>query len=183
MRVALATATLLVGTFASSAMGDVLDASDTGFSLAHEVIVDASRAEAWKAAVAGIGQWWSDDHTISGNAAAMSIDAVPQGCFCEAVGVAGGVVHLTVTFVNPQVMLRMTGGLGPLGLMGVSGNMLWEFFDADNGTLVRFSYAVGGYYPQGLDSIAGPVDAVIGDALQRLKAFAETGDADDGRVD
>ncbi len=73
----------------------------------------------------------------------------------------------------------MTGGLGPLGLLGVDGNMTWEFFDADNGTTVRFSYAVGGYRPGGLDEFAGPVDYVIGEALQRMKAYAETGDPGD----
>jgi len=88
------------------------------------------------------------------------------------------VVHLTVTFVNPTVLLRLTGGLGPLGLMGVNGNMTWEFFDADAGTRVKFSYAVGGYRAGGLDQLAAPVDSVIGEALLRLRAHLETGDAD-----
>ena len=107
----------------------------------------------------------------------MSINARPQGCFCEAIGEHAGVVHLTVTFVNPGVILRLTGGLGPLGLLGVDGNMTWEFFDAEDGTRVRFAYVVGGYRPGGLEELAQPVDVVIGEALQRLKAHVETGDA------
>ena len=87
-------------------------------------------------------------------------------------------MHLTVTMVNPAVVIRLTGGLGPLGLMGVSGNMTWEFEDADGATRVRFTYAVGGYRPDGLDGIAAPVDAVIGEALARLKTYVETGHAD-----
>ena len=75
----------------------------------------------------------------------------------------------------PAVLLRMTGGLGPLGLRGVDGNMTWEFDDAEGGTRVRFSYAVGGYMDGGLDQIAGGVDFVIGEALTRLKAYVETG--------
>ena len=129
-------------------------------------------------AIGGIGDWWSSDHTISGDARNMSIDPVPQGCFCEAIGEHAGVVHLTVTFVNPEVMLRLTGGLGPLGLMGVDGNMTWEFFDAGEATRVKFAYAVGGYRHGGLDTIAAPVDFVIGEALTRLKAHIETGNAD-----
>ena len=171
-------AALVIGSTARIAMGEVLDASAGGFSLAHEVTIAASRSAAWEAAVGDVGGWWSDAHTISGDASAMTIDAAPLGCFCETVASNGSVVHLTVTFINPQVMLRMTGGLGPLGLMGVTGNMTWEFFEADEGTRVRFAYAVGGYYANGLDSLAGPVDAVIGDALQRLKAYVETGNAD-----
>ncbi len=83
---------------------------------------------------------------------------------------------MTVTFVNPGVLLRLTGGLGPLGLMGVDGNMTWEFLDSGEGTLVRFSYAVGGYHPGGLAQLAGSVDAVLGEALQRLAARAAGND-------
>jgi uncharacterized protein YndB with AHSA1/START domain len=162
----------------SSANSEVIDAAPSGFSLVQEVTIAAPRQNAWRAAVYEVGMWWSSDHTISGDASKMSINPVPQGCFCEAIGEHAGVVHLTVTFVNPNVLLRLTGGLGPLGLLGVDGNMTWEFFDAEEGTVVRFSYAVGGYRPGGLDQIAGPVDSVIGDALQRLKSFVETGDAD-----
>ena len=62
--------------------------------------------------------------------------------------------------------------------MGVDGNMTWEFFDANDGTRVKFTYAVGGYRPGGLGAIALPVDYVIGEALHRLKAHVETGDAE-----
>ena len=170
---------VLNSTFASA---EIIDSAENGFSLVHEVEIAAPRDAVWRAAVHEVGQWWHPDHTISGDAGRMSIDATPQGCFCEAIGQAidnkAGVVHLTVTFVNPNVMLRLTGGLGPLGLLGVDGNMTWELFDADEGTTVRFSYAVGGYRPGGLDEFAGPVDFVIGEALDRLKSYVETGDPD-----
>jgi hypothetical protein len=80
---------------------------------------------------------------------------------------------MTVTFVNPTVMLRLSGGLGPLGLMGVSGNMTWEFEDSDEGTSVTWNYAVGGYLPQGLDQIASAVDAVLSEQLNSLKRFVD----------
>ena len=78
-----------------------------------------------------------------------------------------------MTTVSQDVNLRMTGGLGPLGLMGVNGNMTWEFFDVEGGTKIRFSYAVGGYSPDGLDAIAPAVDYVVGEALQRLSSFID----------
>ena len=174
MRVRLAFAVLVFVMSSPEVRGEVIDAGPNGFSLVHELTINASRAEVWQAAVGHVGQWWSDDHTISGDAGNMSIDAVPQGCFCEAIGDHAGVVHLTVTFVNPQIILRLTGGLGPLGLMGINGNMTWEFFDDGDGTRVKFSYVVGGYRPEGLDSIAEPVDLVIGEALMLLKTYVET---------
>ena len=171
MRFILVSAMLVLGAFANNATAEVTDADKHGFSLLHEVVVSADRATAWTAAVDNIDKWWNADHTISGNSALLSIDARPLGCFCEATG--GGVVHLLVTTVSPDVNLRMTGGLGPLGLMGVNGNMTWEFFDVEGGTRIRFSYAVGGYSPDGLDSIADGVDYVIGDALQLLKIYID----------
>jgi len=159
----------------ATVLADVTDSAANGFTSVNEVVIDAGRAQSWVAAVSDVGQWWSSDHTVSGEAARMSITPELQGCFCESLGEKAGVVHLTVTMVNPTHLLRMTGGLGPLGLMGLDGNMTWEFLDEEDGTRVRFTYAVGGYAKDGLDSIAPAVDYVIGEALDRLKAFVETG--------
>jgi uncharacterized protein YndB with AHSA1/START domain len=158
---------------AGSAQGAVSDAQSDGFTVRQSVVIDAPRADVYIAAINHVGQWWSADHTVSGDANNMYIEAKPQGCFCEALGSGGGVVHMTVTFVNPTVMLRLSGGLGPLGLMGVSGNMTWEFEDSDEGTSVTWNYAVGGYLPQGLDQIASAVDAVLSEQLNSLKRFVD----------
>ena len=168
-------AVLLAG---GQAAAEVVDAAAGGFTTVNEVRIGASRGDAWRIATSEIDQWWSSDHTISGDAGRLYIEMLPKGCFCERLGDDAGVVHLTVTMVSPGVVLRMTGGLGPLGLMGVNGNMTWEFDDADDATRVKFTYAVGGYYGGGLDTIAAAVDGVIGEALLRLKAHIETGDAE-----
>lgn len=167
-------AAVFILTLAPATYADVTDSAANGFTTANEVVVDATRAEAWVAAI-DVGKWWSSDHTISGDASRMSIDASMQGCFCEMLSDEAGVVHLTVTSVMPITSLRLTGGLGPLGLMGVDGNMTWDFEDTDNGTRLRFTYAVGGYMDGGLDQIAPAVDFVLGEALNRLKAYIETG--------
>ena len=164
------------------AVAEVRDSASNGFTTVSEVVVDATRAEVWVAAI-DIGKWWSSDHTISGDAARMSIEPRTLGCFCESLGEQAGIVHLTVTSVMPTVLLRMTGGLGPLGLMGVDGNMTWEFEDAEEGTRVRFTYAVGGYMAGGLDQLAGPVDGVLGEALARLKSYIETGEPETAAID
>ncbi len=167
-------AAVLVG---GRAQAEVASAAPGGFEVVNEVLIDAPRARAWRSAVDEVGQWWSSDHTVSGDASRLSIDPKPQGCFCERLGDGAGVVHLTVTMVSPEVVLRMTGGLGPLGLMGVNGNMTWEFDDVDEQTRVRWIYAVGGYHDGGLDSIAAAVDNVLVEALRRLEAHVETGNA------
>ena len=166
---------LLTVSLMPAAFAEVRSAAANGFTTVNEVLVDASPAAAWVAALE-VGQWWNADHTISGDARRMSIEAVTQGCFCETLGDRAGVVHMVVTSVMPVTSLRLTGGLGPLGLMGVDGNMTWDFEPAGDGTRIRFTYAVGGYMDGGLEQMAGPVDDVLREALQRLAAYLETGD-------
>jgi len=159
----------------SAAQAEVLDADGHGFTIRIHTKVNAERMAVYKAAVENVGSWWHGDHTISGYANNLYIDASVPGCFCENLGQEGGIVHMLVTYVSPGVVVRLTGGLGPLGLMGVDGNMTWEFDDAIEGTVVTLNYSVGGYYPDGLDSIAPAVDGVLEEAMTRLATFAETG--------
>jgi len=182
MKILFRTSLLLLALCTGSTFAEVSDAEKGGFTTVNEVIIDASREDVWKTAIEDIGIWWSSDHTVSGDASRLSISPVPQGCFCESLGAGAGVVHLTVTMVNPGVVIRLTGGLGPLGLMGVNGNMTWEFDEVEAGTEVTFTYAVGGYRPEGLDTIAEPVDFVIFEALARLKAHIETGDPENADI-
>ena len=181
MKNAMLAAVLVLGSTLASA--EVTDAAANGFTTVNEVVIADGRAESWMAAVTRVGRWWSADHTVSGEASRMNITPELQGCFCETLGERAGVVHLVVTMVNPTHLLRMTGGLGPLGLMGVDGNMTWEFEDADDGTRVRFTYAVGGYREGGLDELAPAVDFVLGEALGRLKSYVETGSPEPSSVD
>ena len=153
-----------------TAAGDVKDSAANGFTIVNEVVVAEERPQAWAAAI-DIAKWWSPDHTISGDAARLSIETKTQGCFCETLGRKAGVVHLTVTTVMPGTSLRMTGGLGPLGLMGVDGNMTWDFEDTAEGTKISMTYAVGGYMASGLDRMAPAVDTVLAEALMELQHY------------
>ena len=174
MRQAFAALALLLSLEIAGA--EVVDAATSGFTIVSEALVETNREAAWRKAIGDVDKWWSADHTVSGDAGRLSIEARPQGCFCEDLGGDAGVVHMTVTMVYPEVVLRLTGGLGPLGLLGVDGNMTWEFDDAFDGTRIRFTYAVGGYRAEGLDGMASAVDRVIGEQVRRLKAYIETGD-------
>lgn len=162
------------------AEAEVLDADANGFTIKISTPVAAERAAVYEAAVDKVGLWWHGDHTISGFAENMYIDSSVPGCFCEKLGTGAGIMHMMVTYLSPGIIVRLSGGLGPLGLMGVDGNMTWEFDDAEDGTTVTLNYAVGGYYANGLDSIAPAVDGVLTEAMSRLRSYVETGDPEGG---
>ena len=82
---------------------------------------------------------------------------------------------MTVVYLQPGQVVRLNGGLGPLQELGITGAMTWKFTARGNGTSLEVTYAVSGYQPQGLQSLAAPVDAVLGQQIQRLKTFIETG--------
>jgi uncharacterized protein YndB with AHSA1/START domain len=158
----------------SVARAEVADATAGGFTVKLTASVAAPAAKAW-AALIEPRSWWDKNHTWSGDAANLSLDATVGGCFCEKLAAGGGVRHLTVVYVDPNKLLRMTGGLGPLQDMAVQGVMTIKLTEAAGKTALELVYRVGGYTPGGLATFARPVDGVLGDQLMRLKRRIETG--------
>ncbi|MEM8546885.1 MAG: SRPBCC family protein [Pseudomonadota bacterium] len=156
---------------------EVTSAAPGGFVVTQTVHVQAPRELAWRLLTGHVSEWWHPDHTYSGDSANLYIEPRPLGCFCERLDDDDAVVHLTVTLLQTPSLLRLTGGLGPLGLRGVNGNLVFILNEVDGGTRVDLTYAVGGYDPDGLDAIAPAVDAVLGEQLQRFKRLVELGSA------
>lgn len=153
---------------AGPAAAEVAAASDTGFTSHHALTIDAPPAKVWQALVRP-DSWWDGGHTYSGNAANLSLDARPGGCWCEKTP-GRGVEHMRVVFAATNEMLRMTGGLGPLQALPVAGVMTITLKPAGAGTAVTIDYAVAG---PGLAGLAAPVDKVLAQQWPRLKAAAE----------
>lgn len=158
----------------SAGPAEVVDAGDTGFSVRETVVVEADAAKAY-AAVVAVGRWWDPAHTYSGDAANLSIDARPQGCWCEKLPDGGGVRHMEVALAMPGKMLRFVGGLGPLQGMGVLGAMTWTFKPAEKGTTVEVTYAVGGHSANGFKDFSAGVDGVLHGQVERYARFVNTG--------
>ncbi len=166
--------------WATAALAAVTTAGPGGFLVTHEVVVERTPVEAWSALV-DVGSWWHEDHTWSGNAANLTLDPRPGGCFCEAMPNDGGVRHMAVEHVAPGELLRMTGGLGPLQALPVQGVLTWTLAPEGEGTRVTMTYTVGGWAPGGgLDQWASPVDQVLGLQIVRyaeavVRATGESG--------
>jgi len=162
---------------AAPAHAAVVDSAAGGFTVRHVVEVRGQAANAYRTLVDRVGQWWQADHTFSGNALNLSIDARPGGCFCELLPGRGGVRHLTVVYADIGKLLRLTGGLGPLQDLAVEGTMTWRLTESVSTTTIEMTYKVGGYAPGGLAALAPVVDMVLGTQVGRLKTLIDTGRA------
>ena len=143
----------------STAQAEVKDAATSGFTIENSVDVPVDAATAWQVLVGGVDLWWPKDHTWWGKASTLTIDARAGGCFCEKVG-SRHAQHMQVVFADPPILLRMSGGLGPLQGMGLSGILEWRLTAIDGGTHIVLWYRAGGYTPDDLSKFAAVVDSV-----------------------
>ena len=153
---------------AAPAVAEVKSATPSGFDIESKAVVSADPAETY-AALARVGEWWNSEHTYSGDAANMTLEAKAGGCFCEAIPEGGGTIeHGRVIYARPGQALRVQGGLGPLQSEAVVGTLTWSLKPVDGGTEVTQSYVVGGYVRGGADKFAPIVDQVLGQQLAGL---------------
>lgn len=151
------------------APAEVLDSSDGGFTVRTVQSVAAASSRVYEALTAEIGQWWDADHTWSGDAGNLYLEARAGGIFGERLPGGGTVQHLAVLYADPGRLLRLGGGLGPLQGMAVQGALTIELAPReDGGTDLTATYAVGGYAAAGLAPLAGPVDGVVAGQMQGL---------------
>ena len=157
---------------AGGARAEVTDTQPFGFQVRHQASIAAPAAAVW-AVLVQPSKWWSSAHTWSGSAANLSLGAASGGCFCERLPNGGSVLHMTTVHAAPGQKLVLSGGLGPLQSSGASGAMTVLLAEKDGATMVTVTYDVGGYFKGGLDKVAAPVDMVLGQQVQGLKASVE----------
>jgi uncharacterized protein YndB with AHSA1/START domain len=163
---------LLVVLLASSASADVVDSGATGFTLKTVVSIAAPPERVYRTLV-DPGSWWDREHTYTGDAKNLSIDARPGGCFCEKLPDGGGVEHGRVVNLAPGSLLRLSAALGPLQELGVAGSLTFQIAPAGGGSTLTMTYAVGGYVPGGFEKLAPLVDGVMSHQVRLLKQRLE----------
>jgi uncharacterized protein YndB with AHSA1/START domain len=156
------------------ALAEVADSSLDGFTVKTSVTIQASPDEVYRRLVHNVGDWWSPQHTFSGDARNLTIDEKPMGCFCEIVG-QGAARHMEVLRFVPGKTLVLSGAIGPLQSLAAAATMTIQLSPGDKGTTLDLTYAVAGYTPAGIDSWAAPVDSVLTEQFTRLKNFVEHG--------
>jgi uncharacterized protein YndB with AHSA1/START domain len=163
------------------ASAEIADSAANGFTYKLTINLQAPPETVYQRLLS-VGNWWSSDHTFSGDAHNMSIEPKPMGCWCEKLPSGGGVRHMQVVAVMPGKMLVMTGGLGPLLSVAATGSMKISLAPANGGTQLQVTYSVTGYLPAGMNTWAAPVDGVLTEQFTRLKNYVETGKADAASV-
>ncbi len=159
------------------AAAEVTGVGAEGFEVREQIHVSAAPAAVYAALVAP-ARWWDPQHTYSGNAANLTLDAKAGGCWCERLADGGSVLHLIVVYAAPGKGLRLRGGLGPLQAMGIEGALGFSLKGVNEGTDLTVTYAVGGYAKEGFDNLSKAVDSVLGEQVARLHRLIETGAPD-----
>lgn len=163
---------ILVGMFSTHATAEpkVLYHHQNGFAVENVVEINAPIEQVWKALIKDVDTWWPKDHTWWGVDGKLEIEPIAGGCFCEIAGERSA-AHMTVAFVDPQKLLRMTGGLGPLQGMGMYGALDWQLKTVNGKVEVTLTYKVNGYLDGGFEQLAPIVAKVQGMQLNGLAQF------------
>lgn len=162
---------------ATSASAEVRAVGELGFAIRLSEQAAAEPLQVWNALVAP-REWWSGDHTYSGDPAALSLEPRAGGCFCETLPASGegeghrpgSIEHMRVVYANPGKILRMVGALGPLQPEAVNGTLSIVLKPRVTGTEIVWEYVVAGYSRQKLQDLAPLVDRVLGEQIARLAA-------------
>jgi hypothetical protein len=127
------------------------------------------------AAVTHPEKWWNGEHSYSGDVSNMTLEAVAGGCWCEKLPAGGSAQHMRVLTAIPGVLLRLSGGLGPLQAQPMTGVMTWSFKDDPaGGSVIDFKYRLAG--PSDLPGDwPQAVNGVLSEQLQRLQHLLNDG--------
>lgn len=167
-----------LATLASTAQAEVVSTSATGFELRSSAVLEHTTPEQAWAALGHWGDWWSSDHTYSGDASNFRLDVRAGGCLCE-VWDGGQVEHGRVLLAWPQQgLLRLNAPFGPLQAMPVTAVLTYTVRARDEGGVeVTQSFVVGGG-DEATAAMAPVVDRVMSGGFDRLVRYTETGSAD-----
>jgi uncharacterized protein YndB with AHSA1/START domain len=158
----------------SEAAAEVVAVAANGFTVRERVHIGASPQKVY-AALIRPADWWPSDHTFSGSAANLSLDARAGGCFCELLPDGGSVQHQVVVLAAPGKKLVLRGPLGPFQALGVDGASSWVLSGAGDGTDLTLTNTLGGFNPEGFGDWSKAADGMLAGTVQGLKRFLETG--------
>ncbi len=112
-------------------------------------------------------------HSYGNDPQQLTLKLAPGGSMLETLPDGGFIEHLRVVYANRGKELRLTGGLGPLQPMGITGSMNIQFEAFGSGSKTVLTYNVSGFSGQDLGALAPIVDQVLAGQMQRHAAYAD----------
>ncbi|MEZ6096450.1 MAG: DUF6370 family protein [Pirellulaceae bacterium] len=158
---------------------EVTSVGENGFQVRIVRELEQEAKSAFSIMVEDLNQWWSSDHTWSGDAANLSFD-LERRQMIETLPAGGFVRHMEIVYYSPeQTMLRLDGALGPLQGMGLTGALTLAVKHVDEKTQVELTYCVSGHSPDGFKELAPVVDMVLSQQLDGLAKLVSEDKADE----
>ena len=163
---------------AAPLQAEVVSTTPNGFVTRATAQIAAPPMAVWLA-LTKPADWWTDEHTWSGNAANLTLTPQAGGCFCETIpggdagnasAMDGSARHATVVQAFPLRVLRMRGGLGPLQGEPAEGVLTITLKEIPGGTRVLWEYNVGGPMRFEIPMISSAVDQVMSQQLAGLRS-------------
>lgn len=169
MRIFPILATLAVAVVtASPAAAEIISRSENAFTLRFEGETRLG-PDGVADAFSQVQQWWDPAHSYTGDAANLSLDLVPGGCWCEAMPDGSRFDHGRVEAVALGEV-RLHAPFGPLRTMATRAELVVTYALVDGVVLPSWTFIVEG---PGVGALAEPVDGVIGGGFARWIAHMD----------
>ncbi|MEM7329582.1 MAG: hypothetical protein AAF437_12635 [Pseudomonadota bacterium] len=157
----------LSAVLAAPAQAEIITATSDHFTLKLEAETELSPDEVWARLIVP-ADWWQGDHSYSGDAANLTLEAEAGGVWREDWD-GGSVWHGTVLQAQPNKLLSLSAPFGPL--QGLAVQSVWTITLTpleSGGTAIRFDHVTNGTNASKLDKLAPAVDFVKAEALKSL---------------
>ncbi|GAA0640179.1 ATPase [Brevundimonas lenta] len=156
---------------ASAADAEVVARTADSFTLRYEVGAGIDPGDI-PGTLVDVGRWWDSAHTYSGDAANITVDLTPGGCWCEKLADGTQFEHARVVSVEPARIV-FEAPFGPLKGKATSAVLTVTWPPANRGWTPTWVMTVEG---PGLGAMADGVDGVMGAGFQRWMRYLERGE-------
>jgi len=156
---------ILIAAFAllaQPAAAEVVARSENAFTLRFATTV-AADADRIPASLEALPEWWDGAHSHTGDAANLSLDLAPGGCWCEKMPDGTDFDHGQTKTVGPDRVL-FHAPFGPLRGPATRADLEMTWAQGADGLTLVWTMTVEG---DGVGAMADPVDGVMGAGFRR----------------
>ena len=154
------------------AHSEVVEASPAHFTLHLAAETELTPDQVWTRLIEP-SSWWLSEHTYSGSADHLSLDAQAGGLWREDWDI-GSVQHGTILQARPGKTLVLSAPFGPLQGLAVTSVWTISLTPTDaGGTRITFDHVTNGTAASNLHELAPAVDYVKSEALKSLARPAD----------